>query len=88
MVERSLNWRCRISSSFIYVFDDRKHAFNWAINACNRQEKRREYSPVYIQEISTAYLDDVCVLDLGRIVRELDISCENVKHEYLILYRF
>ncbi|KAL9127678.1 MAG: hypothetical protein Q9175_007686 [Cornicularia normoerica] len=31
-------------------------------------------------------MDDVYVLDLGRIVRELDISCQNVKHEYLILY--
>lgn len=85
-VERHLDWRCRIPSSFISVFDDRKHAINWAINTRNRQEKRREYSPVYVQEINTTYLDDVCVLDLGRIVRELDISYKNVKHEYLILY--
>ena len=85
-VERHLDWRCRIPSSFISVFDDRKHAINWAIHARNRQEKRREYSLVYVQEINAAYLDDVCVLDLGRIVRELDISCENVQYEYLILY--
>ena len=85
-VECHLDWRCRIPSSFVSVFDDRKHAINWAINARNRQEKRREYSSVYVQEINTAYLDDVCVLDLGRIVRELDISCENVEHECLILY--
>ena len=67
------------------MFDDREHAINWAINARNRLEKRREYSPVYVQEINTAHLDDVCVLDLGRIVQELGIS-DNVKHEYLILY--
>lgn len=35
-VERHLDWRCRIPSSFIFVFDDRKHAINWAINAHNR----------------------------------------------------
>jgi hypothetical protein len=85
-VERHLDWRCRIPSSFISVFDDREHAINWAINARNRQEKRREYSPVYVQEINTAHLDDVCVLHLGRIVQELGISSDNVKHEYLILY--
>ena len=85
-VERHLDWRCRAPSSFMSVFDDRKHAINWAVNARNRQEKRREYSPVYVQEINTAYLDDVCVLDLGRIVGELDVSCGNVEHEYLILY--
>jgi len=86
-VERHLDWRCRIPSSFISVFDDKKHAINWAINARDRQGKRREYSPVYVQEIDTVYLDDVCVLDLGRIVRELDISFKNVEHEYLILYK-
>ncbi|KAF2181490.1 hypothetical protein K469DRAFT_520708, partial [Zopfia rhizophila CBS 207.26] len=85
-VERHLDWGCRIPSSFISVFGDRKHAINWAIAARNRQEKRREYSPVHVQEINAAYLDDVYVLDLGRIVRELDISCENVEHEYIILY--
>ena len=69
-VECHLDWRCRIPSSFISIFDDRKHAINWAINARNRQEKRREYSPIHGQEIDTAYLDDVCVLDLGRTVRE------------------
>ena len=31
-------------------------------------------------------MNDIYVLDLGRIVRELNISCQNVKHEYLILY--
>ncbi len=46
----------------------------------------RRIRPVYVQEIDTACLDDVCVLDLGRVVRELDISCENVKHENIILY--
>lgn len=54
--------------------------------ARNQQEKYRKYSPVYVQEANTSYLDDVCVLNLGRLVRELDISCENVKYEYLILY--
>ena len=33
-----------------------------------------------------AYLDTVCVLDLGRIVRELDIFCKIVEDEYLILH--
>jgi len=34
-VERHLDWRCRIPSSFISVFDDSEHAINWAINARN-----------------------------------------------------
>lgn len=32
VVARYLDWRCRMSSSFIFVFDDRKHAINLAVN--------------------------------------------------------
>lgn len=83
-VTRHLDWRCRIPSSFISVFDDESHAINWAIRTRKRQERAGDRTPVYIQEMITAALSDVCVLNLGLIVDDLDISCEGVEHEYLI----